>query len=327
MKTVSTILRRTYRSISSKTESQKTGSRTKGKKSRGGNSHELDTIQEHKATLMLHGYKIVAPMKNVNIPFLFAVKTGVDLLPPLQHCHIAIAENRLYEKFVLKIVNRDELAFMDSLSSPQMLLDPRNHTVPFSHVTGIGYGKTVIAMPKLLPLDDIPLFSLQTAQCYNLIWQMVEGFTFLHAHGVAHMDLKSANIVIDTSLERLYIIDFGLAHKVEGPEDTLSGFRGTKQWVAPEIEENGYAYSAIRADLWAVGELIRTVLDVWQKRPAPNDDGLQEVVSQLLSKDPLKRPMLIDILSKFGSNNSKTVSSRMPQLIQPDLCNGMLLVH
>jgi hypothetical protein len=64
-KKASTILRHTYRSISSKSEGQKTGSRTKGKKSRGGHSHALDTIQEHKAALMLYGYKIVAPMKNV----------------------------------------------------------------------------------------------------------------------------------------------------------------------------------------------------------------------------------------------------------------------
>jgi len=203
-----------------------------------------------------------------------------------------------------------------------MLLDPRNHTVPFSHVTGIGHGKSIIAMPKLLPLDDVPLYSLRTVQCYNLLQQMVEGFTFLHEQGVAHLDLKSANIVIDASLERLYIIDFGLAHKVNGPEDTVSGFRGTKQWVAPEIEDDGSGYSAIRADVWAVGELIRTVLDLWHKGPTPNN-GLGEVVTQLLSTDPLKRPMLIDILSKFDFNDPERVPSHMP----PDLCNRMLLVH
>jgi serine/threonine protein kinase len=188
-----------------------------------------------------------------------------------------------------------------------MLLDPRNHTVPFLHVTGIGRGKSIIAMPKLLPLDDIPLSSFRTAQCYNLLQQMVEGFTFFHGHGVAHMDIKSANIVIDTSLEQLYIIDFDLAHKVNGPEDTVSGFRGTKHWVAPEIEDDAYAYSAIRADLWAVGELIRTVLVLWHKGPAPNN-GLGEVVTQLLSTDPLKRPTLIDVLSKFDFSNHERVS-------------------
>ena len=232
----------------------------------------------------------------------------------------------MHEKVVLKIVGRDELAFMESLASPQMLLDPGNHTVPFLHVTGIGRGKSIIAMPKLLPLDNIPLSSLRTAQCYNLLQQMVEGFTFLHGHGVAHMDIKSANIVIDTSLERLYIIDFGLAHKVNGPEDTVSGFRGTKQWVAPEIEDDGYAYSAIHADLWAVGELIRTVLVLWHAGPTPNN-ALSAIVTQLLSTDPLKRPMLIDIFSKFDFSDRESVSSHMPPLFQPDLRNHILLVH
>ena len=108
---------------------------------------------------------------------------------------------------------------------------------------------------------------------------MVEGFTFLHGHGVAHMDIKSANIVIDTSLERLYIIDFGLAHTVNSPEDTVSGFRGTKLWVAPEIAGDGDTYSAIRADLWAIGELTETVLvcGTWDQL------HLKEVSTQLLS--------------------------------------------
>jgi serine/threonine protein kinase len=207
-----------------------------------------------------------------------------------------------------------------------MLSDPRNHVIPFSHVTGIGHGRSIIAMPKLLPLDDIPLYSLRTAQCYNLLRQMVEGFTFLHGHGVAHMDLKSANIVIDTSLERLYIIDFGLAYKVNGPEDTVSGFRGTKQWVAPEIEDDDYAYSAIRADLWAVGELIRTVLVLWHKGPTPN--GLEEIYTQLLSTDPLKRPLLVDILSRFDFTDCERVSLHMPPLsVQPELYNHILPVH
>jgi serine/threonine protein kinase len=251
----------------------------------------------------------------------------VLIFSPLQHRHITIAENRLHEEFVLKIVDRDELNFLNYLSSPQMLSDPRNHTVPFSHVTGIGHGKSIIAMPKLLPLDDIPLSSLQTAQCYNLLSQIVEGFTLLHAHGVVHMDLKSANIVIDTSLERLYIIDFGLAHKVNGPEDTVSGFRGTKQWVAPEIEDGSYAYSAIRADPWAVSELIRTVLLLWHKGPTPND-GLEEIYTQLLSKDPSKRPLLVEILSRFDFTGHERASLCMPPLsVTPNLYNHILPVH
>jgi hypothetical protein len=59
----------------------------------------------------------------------------------------------------------------------------------------------------------------------------------------------------------------------------VSGFRGTKLWVAPEIEDDSNAYSAIRADLWAVGELIRTVLVLWHKGPTPNN-GLGDSVAE-----------------------------------------------
>jgi hypothetical protein len=69
-KIISSILRHAYRSISFKSKSQKNGSQAKGKKSRGGDSCKLDTIQEHKTALMLYGYKIIAPMKNV-MSFLF----------------------------------------------------------------------------------------------------------------------------------------------------------------------------------------------------------------------------------------------------------------
>jgi hypothetical protein len=41
------------------------------------------------------------------------------ILPPLQHRHIAIAENRLPEEFVLKIVDRDELDFMNIYRPPR----------------------------------------------------------------------------------------------------------------------------------------------------------------------------------------------------------------
>jgi hypothetical protein len=64
------LLRKAYDSISSRSQSQNQGSRTTGNKSRGGHSQKLDTIQEHQLALMLVGYKIVAPMKDVmSLPF------------------------------------------------------------------------------------------------------------------------------------------------------------------------------------------------------------------------------------------------------------------
>ncbi|KAF8833643.1 hypothetical protein BDN67DRAFT_875207, partial [Paxillus ammoniavirescens] len=71
---------------------------------------------------------------------------------------------------------------------------------------------------------------------------------------IAHLDIKDRNIVIDTATERMYVIDFDLSRRVGGVEERIDGYRGTEDWVAPEV---GYcSHSAIRADLWAVGQLI-----------------------------------------------------------------------
>jgi serine/threonine protein kinase len=184
----------------------------------------------------------------------------------------------------------------------------------------IGDGKSIIAMPKFLPLDDIPLSSLRTEQCYKLLRQLVEGLAFLHEHGVAHLDLKSPNIVIDTALERLYIIDFGLAERVSGPEDTVYGFRGTKHWVAPEVEDGNYAYSAVRADLWAAGELIETVMLLWHKGPDPCNTHLQEVVIQLRNPDPGMRPLLTDVIPVFEDNGHPSSGRKILQTL--NLCEN-----
>ncbi|KAF9235033.1 kinase domain-containing protein, partial [Melanogaster broomeanus] len=87
-----------------------------------------------------------------------------------------------------------------------------------------------------------------------LIEQILEAFSSLHEHNIAHLDIKDRNVVIDTVTERIYVIDFDLSRRVDGVGEKINGYRGTEDWVAPEVGDS--PYSAIRADLWAVGQLI-----------------------------------------------------------------------
>ncbi|KAF9242154.1 hypothetical protein BU15DRAFT_37073, partial [Melanogaster broomeanus] len=54
--------------------------------------------------------------------------------------------------------------------------------------------------------------------------------------------------------EQMYVIDFDLSQRVEGIGEKIDRYRGTEDWVAPEVGDG--PYSAMRADLWAVGQLI-----------------------------------------------------------------------
>ncbi|KDQ07335.1 hypothetical protein BOTBODRAFT_90940, partial [Botryobasidium botryosum FD-172 SS1] len=91
--------------------------------------------------------------------------------------------------------------------------------------------------------------------------QLLEGVAFLHAHGVTHCDLKMDNIVVDLDTGRLFIIDYGLAARVNSEDELVSGYVGTDGWTAPEIGEDDEQsvhrkYSAFRADAWACGRVL-----------------------------------------------------------------------
>ncbi len=65
------------------------------------------------------------------------------------------------------------------------------------------------------------------------------GINYLHTlqPPVLHRDLKSANLLVDSSLRVLKVADFGLARTRElcVPSPVLTGQRGTFQWMAPEV--------------------------------------------------------------------------------------------
>ena len=53
----------------------------------------------------------------------------------------------------------------------------------------------------------------------------------IHAHGVAHLDIKAENILVGDNFELLFI-DFGISESIKA---TLKGTRGTGPYMAPEM--------------------------------------------------------------------------------------------
>jgi len=94
----------------------------------------------------------------------------------------------------------------------------------------------LIAMKEDLVLHNAPPRLLETAG-HSLAFQFLEGVRFIHDNLVAHLDLKPANIVIGAK-NKLYIIDLSVSVRVSLLESQISGYQGTKGWVAPEVEQN-----------------------------------------------------------------------------------------
>lgn len=97
----------------------------------------------------------------------------------------------------------------------------------------------------------------------SLIWQVLNGVTFLHKNWIFHRDLKPANIMVSSD-GVVKIGDLGLARKFNNPLQSL--YTGDKVVVtiwyrAPELLF-GSRYYTPAIDLWAVGCILAELISL-----------------------------------------------------------------
>ncbi|CAF0943982.1 unnamed protein product [Adineta steineri] len=94
---------------------------------------------------------------------------------------------------------------------------------------------------KILPLFYIKLFS----------YQMLRGLGYLHTQGVAHRDVKPANMIVDYEAGILKICDLGSAKKLNKNEKSVS-YVCTRYYRAPELLLGCTEYTTA-VDIWSAG--------------------------------------------------------------------------
>ncbi|HET8682817.1 MAG TPA: protein kinase [Micromonosporaceae bacterium] len=167
-------------------------------------------------------------------------------------------------------------------------------------------GPTVAAM-----LADGPL---PVAQVVAIAAQACDGLAAAHAAGIIHRDVKPANLML-TPTGVVKICDFGIARALQGAADTsLTGTAfamGSSRYMAPEQAYGDHVDA--RADLYALGctmyamltgdtpfsgeNAIAVLHQHLTQPPAPLHEhradvprALEQLVAQLLEKDPAARP-------------------------------------
>ncbi|EGB11263.1 hypothetical protein AURANDRAFT_21350, partial [Aureococcus anophagefferens] len=107
-------------------------------------------------------------------------------------------------------------------------------------------------------LQDGGAFS--EARAARTLEQVLRGLTYLHAHGVAHRDIKGANILLSAPAARERdLADFGASKRIGTlgeDKSVLSGLKGTPRWMAPEVIKGQIAGTLdgwVLADVWSMG--------------------------------------------------------------------------
>jgi len=141
--------------------------------------------------------------------------------------------------------------------------------------------------------------------------QICAGLKHAHDHGIIHRDLKPANLMI-TDDGVLKLTDFGIAKVFAGTQLTVTGsIIGTAEYMSPE--QGAGKPATKRSDLYSLGAVLYTMLTgrppftgktpaelIHKHRFARFDEPralvpdipiwLNELVCQLLEKDPQRRP-------------------------------------
>ena len=105
------------------------------------------------------------------------------------------------------------------------------------------------------------------------------GIKNLHHEGIAHLDIKPENILMDKNTMEPYICDFGNAFTSTSTKRQRSnsmnvpalGYRGTKRYSSPEMELTPYFYDPFKCDIYSLGITLYILLV--GSYPSKNADG------------------------------------------------------
>lgn len=88
--------------------------------------------------------------------------------------------------------------------------------------------------------------------------QTANGLAAAHAQGLVHRDVKPANILLESGVEKVMLTDFGLARAIDDSSITRTGvIAGTPLYMSPE-QSRGEAVDA-RSDLFSLGSVLYTL--------------------------------------------------------------------
>lgn len=192
--------------------------------------------------------------------------------------------------------------------------------------TNLAHGGDTLQLMRNRGLAPLP-----EADARNLFLQLIEGLQHIHSSGFVHQDIKCENLLLSGVRERqLLIADFGFASKWT-PGSTLSEFRGSLHYSAPEVLTRTPTEGR-SADIWSAGIVLyawvtarlpfggeteenvkAAILSSAYNLPPALSDPLRDLLQRILHPNHERRITLPEILAHDWMRGSDVASASVPR--------------
>jgi len=216
------------------------------------------------------------------------------------------------ERFMAKKVREEsnELEFLKRLNTFQ----PKSEHIISLHESFQTQSTSWAILPEMDSVADYVSFVPHKlyGKVAQVCWGLIEGVAYLHKFCIAHRDIKPENLVVDREF-CLKIIDFDVAIQVKNEHEVIDGQRGTKGWMAPEIEESSM-YSPIKVDRWSTGQVLRYLLNL--NKFGEEDTVLRMTARKLTARDPEQRSSMLQVAQSVSDVVNVVVERKASRSLQ-----------
>jgi serine/threonine protein kinase len=173
-----------------------------------------------------------------------------------------------------------------------------------------------VSLREILPAGSYEGVDLQIA--HRILRQLATTVQDIHAKGWLHNDLTMDNIFYCAQTDTLTVIDFGRSLKLSSGEHLGNAIYGNIRGGSPEkiAQKLPLSYAS---DIYSLGNISYEILEgmfpfedgyndlafqIVHSSPAHQERGtieVQELITQMLAKDPSVRPSIADILKVLPS--------------------------